>query len=321
MIVDLWSKMYQIQNSKSNLQKIALLVMLVFCNVVFYVIGNDKEKDVIYILLWTSSDREPFTLFEGRAKEMFFNRQCAYQNCFFTNDSSHFADVTYYDVIIFDVVNIQGDKSEHTIPRQRSIKQLYVFFSIEPSDIYPLSKDFNEFFNFTWTYKFDSNLTFTYIKVMSNEDVVIGPGKIMHWIDIDDMKPISNYIKHKLRHKTMAAAWFVSNCFQAKSNRLEFGQNLKAELAKIGRQLDIYGDCGDLKCLKLKDECNALIETDYYFYLAFENSFCEDYVSEKVLLALEHFAIPVVYGGANYTRYLLSYQYFKFSIAFGQTRL
>lgn len=300
-------KMYQINSSKCNLQIIAMILVLVF----FYVIGNDKEKDVIYILLWTSIDREPFTLFEGRAKEIFFNRQCAYQNCFFTNDTSHFADVTFYDVIIFDIVNIQGGKSENTMPSQRSNKQLYIFFSIEPPDIYPLSTDFNEYFNYTWTYRFDSNLTFSYIRVTTNKDVVIGPGKNIHWMDIDNMKPTSKYVKRKLRHKTIAAAWFVSNCFQAKSNRLDFGENLKAELAKLGRQLDIYGDCGDLKCLKLKDECNALIEFDYYFYLAFENSFCEDYVSEKVLLALEHFAIPVVYGGANYTRYFCNYQYFK----------
>lgn len=303
--------MHQKQNCRSNLYEVAIILVLVF----FYVIGNDKEKDVIYILLWTSSDREPFTLFEGRAKEIFFNRQCAYQNCFFTNDTSHFADVTLYDVIIFDVVNIQGGKSENTIPSQRSNKQLYVFFSIEPPEIYPLSTDFNEFFNFTWTYRFDSNLTFTYIRVTTNKDVVIGPSMNMHWMDVDDMKPISKYIKRKLRHKTMAAAWFVSNCFQAKSNRLEFGQSLKAELAKFGRQLDVYGDCGDLQCLKLKDECNAIIELDYYFYLAFENSLCEDYVSEKVLLALEHFAIPVVYGGANYTRYYRNFKCFKFSIA------
>lgn len=290
--------MYQVRSSRSNLQKTVMLLMLVL----FYVLGIDKEEGVIYILLWTSLDREPFSLFEGQAKEIFFNRRCAYQNCFFTNNTSFFANVTYFDVIIFNVVNIQGVKSDNILPKQRSVEQLYIFFSIEPTEIYPLSKDFNEFFNLTWTYKFNSNLTFTYIKVKTNKEEVIGPNKNMHWMDIDDMKPTSKYIKSKLRHKTIAAAWFVSNCFHSRSNRLEFAHNLKAELAKLGRQLDIYGDCGDLQCLKLKDECNALIEADYYFYLAFENSFCEDYVSEKVLLALEHFAVPVVYGGANYTR-------------------
>lgn len=56
---------------------------------------------------------------------------------------------------------------------------------------------------------------------------------------------------------------------------------------------------------RLSEHCYALIESDYYFYLAFENSFCEDYVTEKILTATQHYAVPVVYGGANYSRYVI----------------
>ncbi|KAJ8728733.1 hypothetical protein PYW07_006429 [Mythimna separata] len=35
-----------------------------------------------------------------------------------------------------------------------------------------------------------------------------------------------------------------------------------------------------------------------------ENSFDEDYVTEKLLTALQHNMVPIVYGGADYTRFL-----------------
>lgn len=164
---------------KCHVQKVAMVLILSFFNVA----GNEKEKGVIYIVLWTSADKEPFSLFEGQAKEMFFNRRCAYQNCFFTNNTSYFADVTLFDVIIFNIVTTQGNKSYNMMPTQRTNKQLYIFFSIEPAEIYPLSPDFNEFFNLTWTYRFDSNLTFSYLTVKSNKNIVIGPRKNTYALD------------------------------------------------------------------------------------------------------------------------------------------
>ncbi|XP_053611989.1 alpha-(1,3)-fucosyltransferase C-like [Plodia interpunctella] len=47
-----------------------------------------------------------------------------------------------------------------------------------------------------------------------------------------------------------------------------------------------------------------LCENHYYFYLSFENSIATDYVTENLLIALNNYAIPVVYGGADYSRFL-----------------
>jgi len=43
-----------------------------------------------------------------------------------------------------------------------------------------------------------------------------------------------------------------------------------------------FYSCGDLTCLRGSDElCFNLLERDYKFYLAFENSNCFDYITEK----------------------------------------
>jgi alpha-1,3-fucosyltransferase len=45
-----------------------------------------------------------------------------------------------------------------------------------------------------------------------------------------------------------------------------------------------------------------MLESKYKFYLSFENSLCEDYVTEKFFKVLNYTIIPIVLGGANYSR-------------------
>lgn len=89
-------------------------------------------------------------------------------------------------------------------------------------------------------------------------------------------------------------AWIVSRC-KSDSKREDF----VAELQKY-IDVDVYGRCGPLRCTRGNgsDSCQARIK-DYHFYLAFENSFCPDYVTEKLykVLAMEDRPpIPVVLG-------------------------
>ncbi|KAJ8729964.1 hypothetical protein PYW07_017002 [Mythimna separata] len=126
----------------------------------------------------------------------------------------------------------------------------------------------------------------------------------MHWKKVEAMMPINDTLKAKFRTKKIAAAWFVSNC-NAPSGRDSIAEQLQYELAKYNMTVDIYGRCGTMKCPRdSMEECLRKLETDYYFYLAFENSIAEDYVTEKLLHALQHYTVPVVYGGANYTRFM-----------------
>jgi len=77
--------------------------------------------------------------------------------------------------------------------------------------------------------------------------------------------------------KTKQVAWLVSNC-NAKNNRLAYAH----ELAKY-IEVDIYGACGNLQCNRTGPEsCHNRLVKHYRFFLAFENSNCKDYITEKL---------------------------------------
>lgn len=261
--------------------------------------GHPKNNSMYYILLATKL-HAPFQHMPLEQKP-FIDRNCAHQNCFFTEEHDYLDDVTDYDVVLFNPVGIRRDEVHR--PDKRSYNQKYVFYSLEASANYPFNPEYNDYFNWTWTYKFDSDLVCPYIAIRNDKGELIGPKPEMHWMKPREMKKTSKSTTRKLRNKKIAAAWFVSHC-DAISKRTDYVKELKKELAIYGHTVDIYGWCGNMSCSD--QECFASIENYYYFYLSFENSFCADYVTEKLLHAVEHFAVPIVMGGANYTRYFSS---------------
>jgi len=115
-------------------------------------------------------------------------------------------------------------------------------------------------FNWTATYRSDSELVAPYEK----------------WVYYDETihrKPTTvNYAANK----TKKVAWFVSNC-GANNNRLDYARDLQKFI-----QVDIYGACGTENCPRdFADNCFGILSNEYKFYLAFENSNCRDYITEK----------------------------------------
>lgn len=258
-----------------------------------------KIPGMIYILEWTSRHKEPYRWMPMK-RECFIRRQCRYQNCYLTDNVEYFDDVTNFDVILFNLVSL-SPRRDMLFPGNRSDDQIYMFVSTESAANYAMKADYNMFFNWTWTYKVNSDVPFTYLAVWNKKGKVIGPAYNMTWVK--RMKPTSKHVIKKLQNKRIAAAWFASNC-KAINQRLQFVTQLQYEMVPYGLKLDIFGRCGNRQCPRGRmQDCYGLLETNYYFYLAFENSFSEDYITEKILTAAEHYTVPVLFGGANYSRY------------------
>lgn len=278
-----------------------MLIIIVMVNMFCVESQRKPLPGMIYILLWTSRFRQPFEFWK-RMRKSFVAMNCEYQNCYITENRNLFEDLTDFDAVLFNAINITG---EIDFPRIRSDNQLYVFVSTESSANYKVDLDeYNYFFNYTWTYRLNSDITYPYLVVRNKRGKVIGPKKHVHWMNISKMKPISNSVKDRLKNKTIAAAWFVTNC-GASNPRIQYAHNLNLALKTYNLSIDIYGTCGNMGCPRDQiDHCLGLVEKDYYFYLSFENSYSEDYVTEKLMTALDHYAIPIVLGGADYSRYV-----------------
>ena len=177
------------------------------------------------------------------------------------------------DVLIFH------SRNPPNLPYKRLPTQKYVFFTMEPElKEHPLAIKYN----LTMTYRLDSDIPIPYSRFKKT-----GNRK----------EPTSQYPVNYALGKSKKVAWVVSNC-KTNSNREEYVDELKKFI-----EVDIYGHCGSLHCGRTNGNCFPYINATYKFYLAFENSICQDYVTEKLFRTLSHGGlIPVVMGGANYSR-------------------
>lgn len=284
--------------------KLLFIVLTLTISEIYTKEKNIKRKDINYILLWTKNLTIPYkTMNKGR--NIFEERKCKYRNCYVTNNELYFNDVTDFDVIVF--IGSQITKST-IVPPKRADNQLYIFASKKPAKDYPMDGDFDWFFNMTWTYRLDSDIPSWYIAVRNSTGGIVGPKRETHWMDLVEMASVTGdkYLTEKLHNKKTAVMWMSDNCNLAEmsSTREEYAKELENHMLKYGLKFDIYGKCGKI-CKSLK-ECLTRLESDYYFYFAAEDSTSEDYVTEKLLYPLHHLAVPIVYGGANYTRYAVA---------------
>jgi alpha-1,3-fucosyltransferase len=102
-----------------------------------------------------------------------------------------------------------------------------------------------------------------------------------------------------VKSKSKMAAWMVSHC-NMHSGRDQLTKRLQEFI-----EVDIYGQCGTLECPhSIGSQCMEMLKSKYWFYLAFENSLCVDYITEKTFSYMRNYLIPVIFSGANLTRFL-----------------
>lgn len=107
---------------------------------------------MIYILMWTNPSKDSFLSLE-LGPNSFIDNQCMFQNCFLTDKfTSPLAGILF--ALLFYSAALRKDPFL-PMPTQRLIDQKYVFVSAEPSGNFPITAYYDNFFNWTWTYKID----------------------------------------------------------------------------------------------------------------------------------------------------------------------
>ncbi|XP_064462078.1 alpha-(1,3)-fucosyltransferase C-like isoform X2 [Ornithodoros turicata] len=182
------------------------------------------------------------------------------------------------DAVVFHV----RDLSLWDVPARRSPAQKWVFWCMEaPPNSGGVDLDsMKSVFNWTMTYRADSDVPVAYGSLERRENG----------------KEIASSSKRIWEQKNKTAVWVVSNC-APHSGRAAFIKELQRYI-----HIDIYGRCGTHKCPKDSDDaCFRKFESEYYFWLALENSLCRDYVTEKLFYALQRVIVPVALGAVNYS--------------------
>ena len=163
---------------------------------------------------------------------------------------------------------------------ERPTNQVWIYFRMESPTIQEQMykgriPSWINSFNWSMSYQLDSDIIVPYgvLKTKQSEE--------------------NRNFSEIFRRKSKLAAWLVSEC-NVPSLRDKFVDKLK----KHGLPVDIFGRCGK----RLTKDPEKTISAEYKFYFSFENSICEDYVTEKFFKYFRYDTILVVRGGADYKK-------------------
>ncbi|CAG8660197.1 22643_t:CDS:2 [Cetraspora pellucida] len=153
----------------------------------------------------------------------------------------------------------------------------WVYYSAEaPAREWEFDDNMMRMFEFSLSYRLDSDFPATYL----DEDLTT--------ILRSPIYPFKD-------RKQVPVAWVVSNCHPVNGRHYYVKELLKYI------DIDIYGKCmNNQEVLDPTINISDLIK-QYKFYLAFENSNCDYYVTEKLLNAFIAGVVPIVDGPSDYT--------------------
>ncbi|XP_070490701.1 alpha-(1,3)-fucosyltransferase C-like [Chironomus tepperi] len=234
---------------------------------------------------------------EVQGEEYLKDMNCPVTNCIFSHNRKYLPSLSDYDAIVFHVAQPMDVKD---VLRSRKDNQIYIMANQESPvhTAHNLKRD-NNFFNMTFTYRLDSDILFPYATIMDiKSGVIVAPSRNANWMEPENVTDprILNIIKSKSK----MAAWFVSRC-KSFSNREVLTQKLQQFI-----NIDIYGKCGNHSCPRTdQNQCLDMLNSTYKFYLAFENSICTDYMTEKVFLNMDNYVIPILYNGVTDMQHFL----------------
>ncbi|XP_033637171.1 glycoprotein 3-alpha-L-fucosyltransferase A-like [Asterias rubens] len=165
-------------------------------------------------------------------------------------------------------------------------KTKWFLFAIESADRYHhwLNKDFTEImFQYSMTYHSESEVPHPYSRYVPN-------------------KPMNTEMRNWSEGKSGLVAWMSSSCGDAPWPRFAYAKKLQTLLP-----IDMYGKCGTLHCGEFLSGKPSYMNAPcmktlgkYKFYLALENTECDEYITEKFWdNSLRAGTVPIVYGGSR----------------------
>ena len=256
-----------------------------------------RQQPMKNILIWNSADRIETAYFNvGSAS--FVQEKCPVTRCQIFKDHTALP-FQQFDAVLMNMLEIYGQKLPEEEGFQRASHQRYVFLTQESTRTTPLDLPrYNNLFNWTMTYKHNSDILLLYGRVKAKPSAPTDPSDIRKMIH-QTRYSRRNYLKNKRK----SVAWMVSHC-----NSYSERESYVEELSKY-IDVEVIGRCGKSRwtCPRNKHwysnpECYDILATKHKFYLSFENSLCLDYATEKFFNILAHDIVPVVYGGANYSK-------------------
>ena len=288
-------------------------------------VSKSADKKLKFILLWNAPQRIE-TLIFGSGHDSFVDHGCPVSDCYIVNSPYQYPErpLDSFDAIIFnfnDQFYRKMPSNESTIFSRR-LQQRFIFFTQEPPPhINKILSGYRaNYFNWTMSYRFDSDIQFLYGRIHPKATAPTSAPEVAIMIE----ETHHSYIRYNASNsrqvkpfKQHLAVAMISNC-NTHGLREDYIKELKRYIP-----VDNYGKCDfndestvddnwDPKigldyCKKSEfisssPECYDVIETRYKFYLSFENSVCVDYVTEKFFHVMARNIVPVVYGGANYSR-------------------
>ena len=205
----------------------------------------------------------------------FKGKPCPVQNCVVSYKTEEFSSS---NVVIFHGRDMPHVNTLRKLHNKRPLNQAWVYFILESPAHSPDARQYGGLFNWTMTYRRDSDIYFPY-----------GFFKLLQ---ADDETPQAS--RDYSLGKDKLIVWTVSNCA---GKRFSYVNKLKQFV-----QVDIFGGCGRGGCARNSGDCSKLLQS-YKFQLAFENTECLDYVTEKYWGSpLENGIVPIVMGGADYKK-------------------
>lgn len=190
--------------------------------------------------------------------------------CRITTDSKVFSRA---DAVVF---HMRDDFNRRFAQRRRHHRQRFVFTLWESPQHTGDLKSFRQFFNWTMTYRLDSDIVASYF---SGNSFFHRSSSFFQKLTKENSSFQPAFVEDRPSNETLAKktlgtiAALISNC-HGQSRRLLLIRELRKFI-----DVKIYGKCGE-PCPS-ESNCREFLAEKFYFFLSFENSFCTDYTSKK----------------------------------------